>query len=196
MTEATRTNGETKFVSYEYMSISVRKEHEPLYSDCYENFGWQPIANWEPAIIQPISQVPQVSQVSPLSPGNCLIILKFKRNRNIKGKSQLNLLQKQCESALTIINSLEKSKESYPTAIALTFGLTGLIFFAGAVLSFIADIIPLFIIAVIFGLVGCALSLFNYKRVKENKTSQVAPKIEEQYEIIENICEQARDIWR
>ena len=34
-------NSETKdFVAYEYLSLDVDSDKEPLYIDCYENFGW------------------------------------------------------------------------------------------------------------------------------------------------------------
>ena len=34
-------NSETKdFVAYEYLNISVKSDKEPLYTDCYEAFGW------------------------------------------------------------------------------------------------------------------------------------------------------------
>lgn len=43
------TNSETKdFVAYEYLSLNVKSEREPLYIDCYENFGWILINNAAP----------------------------------------------------------------------------------------------------------------------------------------------------
>lgn len=39
-------NSETKdFIAYEYLSINVRSDKEPLYIDCYENIGWMIINN-------------------------------------------------------------------------------------------------------------------------------------------------------
>ena len=34
-------NGVTKdFTVYDYLSVDVELEHEQLYVDCYQNFGW------------------------------------------------------------------------------------------------------------------------------------------------------------
>jgi len=31
---------ENSFVAWEYADISVNRNHAPLYTDCYQNFGW------------------------------------------------------------------------------------------------------------------------------------------------------------
>lgn len=174
------------------MSLYVKPQYKLLYSDCYTNLGWEIHENHAEI------NIPQLIRY-PFYPfdfvGNGLTSLNLKRDRNIKGKVQLNLLQRQCESALAKINSFEREKETLPVTVSLTFGITGLLFIIGAVFSFIAHIIPLFVVAVILGITGCILSLFYYKRLKNSQASQVTQKMEEQYKIIDQICEQAKNLW-
>jgi cbb3-type cytochrome oxidase subunit 3 len=184
-----RTNSESAFVAYEYMSIYVKQEYEPVYTDCYANFGWQLIASREQL------SLPQLSSYNPLSYSDVsLINLKFKRDRNLKGRARLNPLQKKCEGILAAIDSLERRKVTVPTTIALTFGVTGFLFLVGAVISFIAHIIPLFIVALIFGLAGCVLGYWYFRYTKESREAQDERKIDEQYEMLARICEEAKDI--
>jgi hypothetical protein len=73
MIDETNIDKGSKFIAYEYMSIYVKQENEPLYSDCYANFGWQPIESREIAGIQQIT--PYYSSYTR----NSLVNLKFKK---------------------------------------------------------------------------------------------------------------------
>ena len=87
-------NSETKdFVAYEYMSINVRADKEPLYVDCYENFGWELINNT--ALVDS-----EDYYINNSINGSRQINLKFKRDRKIKNKLELMKLQRKMESSL------------------------------------------------------------------------------------------------
>jgi 5-bromo-4-chloroindolyl phosphate hydrolysis protein len=75
--------------------------------------------------------------------------------------------------------------------ISLIIGVVGTSFLAGAVFSFLAKLIPLFILLTVIGLIGCALPYFIYNKIREKKTLEVNPLIDRQFDIIYETCEKA-----
>jgi len=166
-------NNEKRFIAYEYFSTPVKQDMETVYIDCYKNFGW---------ILE--SSVLNIANINSIN-------LKFKRDRRIKNKTELSELQRKCENALIAIQHLERSKTSSATIAALIIGVLGTAFLVGAVFSFLAKQIPLFVLLGVAGLIGCTLSYFTSIKVQEKKTLEVAPLIDQQYEIIYDTCEEA-----
>ncbi|HML36833.1 MAG TPA: hypothetical protein PKA19_05305 [Bacillota bacterium] len=74
------TKNENNFIGHEYRNITVKRSMEPIYADGYTNFGWVPEGTSAP--IQSISSV----------------TMKFKRDRNIRNKAELNRLQRHFDS--------------------------------------------------------------------------------------------------
>ena len=183
-------NIETKdFVAYEYMSINVKSDKEPLYVDCYENFGWELINNT--ALVDRDDYF-----INNSTNFNKLVNLKFKRDRKIKNKLQLMNLQGKMEMALEEINRLEKQPETLGIIWALIIGLIGTIFMAGSVFSVTATR-PLYVLCVIFGFfgfIGWGLGYYMYLRVKKDKKSENTGLIEEQYNTLYDCCEQAKKL--
>lgn len=166
-------SNETKFVIYEYISVPVRQTMETLYADCFKNFGW----TLENSVLN-------ISDINS-------VILKFKRDRRIKNRKDITELQRKCENALVSIERLERSRAMTATMLSLVIGVIGVAFIVGAVFSFLAKMIPLFILLGVVGLVGCALPYFAYDKIREKKALEIAPLIDDQYEIIYDACEQA-----
>lgn len=185
------TNYETKdFVAYEYMSINVSSEKEPLYMDCYENFGWIFING--SGLVDKEDYYINNSHVN----GRKLVNLKFKRDRKIPNKVQIISLQKKCEIALKELNRLEKQPRSKATISAITIAMLGTVFMALSVFS-ITAINPIYILCVVcgvIGIVGWLLPYFVYKKEKLKKEQENIPLIEEQYNTIYNCCEQAKKL--
>lgn len=175
-------NKKSDYVAYEYLTVQIRKEMEPLYTDCYENFGWIDMNNSN-------------NKTLNVNAGNAMMTsLKFKRDRKIKNRSVLFALQKKCENALKKIDQLEKSKEMPALIFALIIGIAGLGSIAGAVFSFLSDKIFIGILAASFGCLGCVLPYYIYKKIRIEKEVKVAPLIEEQYDFVYKTCEQARSL--
>lgn len=165
-------------ISYEYKELNVKEDQASFYLDCYENFGWKQDENFPPQ-----------------NKGDS-VVLKLKRNRKIVNKVELTRLQRHFEADMQDIFSLENSKTSLATMLALVIGILGTAFMAGAVFAVTAEppIIWLCILLAIPAFAGWILPYFVYKKVKEEKTKKVTPYIEEKYDEIYEICEKGHSL--
>ncbi|MBQ9072405.1 MAG: hypothetical protein IJY25_04540 [Bacilli bacterium] len=184
-------NSETKdFVAYEYLSINVKSEKEPLYIDCYENFGWILINN--SALVDNEDYYINNSNTND----NKLINLKFKRDRRIKNKVKLLSLQRKLETSLKELEKLEREPVIVGATYAMIIGVIGTIFMALSVFSITASN-PLYIPGILFGIVGIlgwVIPYFIFLKIKGNKEQENTALIEEQYNTIYDSCEQARKL--
>ncbi len=175
-------NIKSDYVAYEYLSVDVKKNFELIYTDCYENLGWQAISSSE-------------SENVLINHGiGSMVNLKLKRARKIKNRSMLLSLQRKCEGALSKIDRLETSKESNAVIISLSIGIAGLGFLMGAVFGFLAGKLLLATVLVLLGCIGFAFPFSIYKKIKIKQESKVALLIEEQYDLIYSFCEQAKKL--
>lgn len=183
-------NSETReFVAYEYMSINVRADKEPLYVDCYENFGWELINNT--ALVDSNDYY-----INNSTNGSRHVNLKFKRDRKIKNKLELMNLQRKMEFSLEEINRLEKQPETLGIIWSLAIGLVGTIFMAGSVFAITANN-PLYVVCVICGIlgfIGWGFGYYMYLKVKKEKRRENTSLIEEQYNTLYDSCEQAKKL--
>nr|WP_253288951.1 hypothetical protein [Eubacterium sp. MSJ-13] len=149
-----------------------------FYLDCYENFGWQQDENF------------------PVQQNGGMLNIKLKRNRKLVNKVELTRLQRHFEADMEDIFSLENSKTSMATLIALSVGIVGTAFMAGSVFAVTASppIIWLCILLAVPAFAGWILPYFVYKKVREEKTKKVTPYIEEKYEEIYKICEKGHSL--
>lgn len=164
---------EGNFVGYEYMDVAVSNDMEALYTDGYPNFGW--VLDGRGHSIQGIFSAN----------------LKFKRNRKIRNKAELTRLQRQFENSVKEIERLESSKTTGASVAAYIIGIIGTAFMAGAVFSYLAEILLLCIILAIPAFVGWIIPYFCYLRIQAKKTAQVTPLIDQQYDSIYSVCEKA-----
>lgn len=184
-------NSETKdFVAYEYLSIDVDSEKEPLYIDCYENFGWMLINNT--ALIDKDDYYINNYNTS----NKKMVNIRFKRDRKIKNKVKLLSLQRKLELSLKEIERLEKEPFTKGLIISMSVGLIGTVFLALSVFS-ITLVSPLyipFILCGIIGIIGWVLPYFIYKKIKILKEKENVSLIDEQYNTIYDSCEQAKKL--
>ena len=160
------------FVGYEYKEITTTREMEGVYADGYPNFGWK------------------LDGVNQSAIGLSIVNLKFKRDRKIKNKAELSRLQRQFEAGIAEIGNLERSKTSAAFIIAMTVGLIGTAFMAGATFAFVyAAMIPLMIILAIPGFIGWLLPYTLYKKSMAKRNATVTPLIDKQYDSMYEICE-------
>lgn len=174
MSEITR--GSDGFVAYEYKDILVQRDFKSLYEDSYPCFGWILEGNSSPVL------------------GFSLVSLKFKRDRKIRNKAELTRLQRQFESNVKEIESLENSKAVKAQITAFTIGILGTAAMAGSVFAFLAAMIPLMIILAVPGFAGWILPYFCYTRVLKKRIDMVTPLIDQQYDSIAETCEKANSL--
>lgn len=176
----TQESKKSDYVAYEYLSVNVNKEFAPIYTDCYENLGWQNIISLDNENIIIIRGKEQ------------MVNLRFRRARKIKNRSMLVSLQKKCENALRKINKLEKSKETGAMIASLTIGATGLSFLIGGIFSFLSSKTAMVVVSFLLACIGFVFPYYTYKKMRISRDLKVAPLIEEQYDLIYEVCEQAR----
>lgn len=184
-------NSETKdFVAYEYLSLEVDSEKEPLYIDCYENLGWmlinhQALLDKEDYFINHLNSS-HYRQIN----------LKFKRDRRIKNKGQLLTLQRKLEASLKEIDRLEKEPNSKGVIVAMVIGMIGTFFLTISVFAITATN-PLYFLGTlsgIIGILGWILPFFAYQNKKSSTEKTNVILIDEQYNNIYDTCEQAKKL--
>lgn len=184
-------NSETKdFIAYEYLSLNVPSEKEPLYLDCYENFGWMVVNH------AGLVEKEDYYLNHPNIGDKRMVNIKMKRDRKIKNKIELISLQRKVESALKEMERLEKEPESKGYISAFSIGMIGTVFMAISVFAITATK-PIYILGVLFGIIGILgwiLPYFAYKNIKTEKEKENISLIDEQYNTIYDSCEQARKL--
>ncbi len=160
------------YVGYEYKEVVVESSQISQYLDGYENFGW---------ILDKNHQINE----------NGSTILRLKRDRKIINKAELTRLQQNFEDCMKQIDGLEKSKHKSAVIAALTIGLIGTTFMAGATFAAVHQppIIWLCILLAIPGFLGWIVPYFAYNYMLNKRNEMVAPLIEAKYEEIHTVCE-------
>lgn len=169
---------EQEFAMYEYKELSVSSAQASFYLDCYENFGWKQDEHFAP------------------QNRNEKLVLKLKRNRKIANKAELTRLQRNFEADLKEIEALENSKTTLATMLSLIVGILGTACMAGAVFAVTADppIVWLCVLLAIPAFAGWIFSYFIFRKVKERKTTQITPYIEQKHDEIYEICEKGHSL--
>lgn len=184
-------NSETKeFVAYEYLSINVKSSKETLYIDCYENMGWK-LTN-QTALVDSEDYYVNNSNLND----DKLINLKFKRDRRIKNKVELQLLQKKMEEALKEIERLERESFVKGAIKSMTLGSIGTIFLAISVFAIVAET-PLYVLSVLTGIpgiIGWIVPYFVFLKEKRKVEDINKSLIEEQYNTLYDNCEKGKKL--
>lgn len=166
-----------QFIGFEYKDKTIKKAYVSLYTDSYENFGWE---------LDSMSNNLQ-------SPNT--VNMKFKRDRKIRNKAELTRLQRQFDSLVEQIDALERSKNSFATAMALLIGIIGTAFMAGSVFAIsYGENIPLMIVLAVPAFMGWAAPYFVYEHIRKNKTKTIEPLIDEKYEEIYEVTKRANSL--
>lgn len=161
------------FMGYEYRNITVKKTMQAVYADSFGNFGW--IAE---GIEDTVGKVDSV-------------VMKFKRDRKIRNKSELTRLQRQFEACTVEIVSLERSKVTKAAGIAYAVGVIGCAFMAGSVFAVTAGNIPLCVILAVPGFLGWIAPYLLFRSISAKKTEAVTPLIDQKYDELYSVCEKA-----
>ena len=157
-----------EFTAYEYKSVRVESDMLCLYLDAYESFGWQ-----------------ADERFSALA-GDGTGTLRLKRDRKIMNRMELTRLQRNFEGCMEEIAQLEERKTAGATAAAISVGVIGTAFLAGATFAATAaqPRIVLCILLAVPGFLGWILPYFVFQRVKRKKTAEMDLLIEKKYDEI------------
>ena len=194
-------NNKKNFVVYEYKNVNVKRDSAGMHIDCMENFGWSLIeddgydfqallSNLNPVNLgRNIADAAQCfGETADASP---TITLKFKRDRRIENKQQLDKLEKEYEEALSAINKIERKNSAQTMGVSLGTGIIGAVFVGLSVYSFISSNIVLGTLFAVVGAAGWAIGFFSNQKVGKKKSVQSGPQVQEQLGIAYNACEQA-----
>ena len=118
-------------------------------------------------------------------------MLRLKRDRKIINKMELTRLQRNFEACVEQIGHLEREKTSRPSILAITVGILGTAFMAGATFAVTAEppLIALCIVLAVPGFLGWILPYFLYRAAVRKQTEKITPLIEGKYDEIYEICE-------
>jgi hypothetical protein len=167
-------------VSYDYKTIKVKRDMETMVVDTYGNLGWEFVG-------------------SSASTGSLFHInLSFKRDRNIENKQNLLRLQEKAESTLQNIEYLQDGKGSAGLITGITTGTIGALTFGGGMSMAMllgVDTVGFMIGGIALGVVGIGIALLAFvirKKVKRAKLAKIEPALENEYNKLADICEQAK----
>lgn len=169
------------YIGYEYKELVVDKKQVSFYLDGFENFGWE--------IDERYPQVVESNQ-------NGKTIIKLKRNRKIMNKAELTRLQRNFEDCMRQIDSLEGSKTSLATVVALIIAILGTAFMTCATFAAVHEppFILLCIVLAIPGFIGWFMPVFAYRKIVRTKTQELAPLIEKKQDEVYEICEKGHKL--
>ena len=168
----------TSFVGYDYKEIHAEGEKMSFYLDCYQSFGWTPDERTSEAALRGREK------------------LTLKRDRKIINKVELTRLQRHFEACIAELKELERSKTTMASICAITVGLCGTAFLAGATFA-VVHVPPLILLTVVLaipGFLGWILPYFLYRTMVRRRTKVVNELMERKYDEIYEICEKGHQL--
>lgn len=163
------------YIEWEYHDINVPRYQINLYKDCYENFGW--------FFIEAMKIGGDVHNEVSVENDKDQLKLKFKRNRNIENKNELNRLQAECEVALKEIKRLEGKKSAAEIGPLIGFGAIGMISLVASIFNLISTSFGRGFFLLIISLISWFLAYYSFNRQKRYANAMTL-KIHEQLEIL------------
>lgn len=173
-----------RYIGYEYKEVKADSAKASFLIDGYENFGWQVDTN----VAGNVQEERKRNLGIEISDK---ITIRLKRERHIINKAELTRLQRNFDACVREIEELEKRKTSSAAMVAVTTGIIGTAFMAGATFAATAQPphILLCTILAVPGFIGWILPFFLYRRIVKAKTEEISPLIEGKYDEIDEICE-------
>ena len=189
------------FVAYEYKNVTVKRNSAGMYIDCMENFGWSLVENDGYDVgalltnLNPVNLGKNIANAAQsfgetADPSETMT-LKFKRDRRIENKQQLEKLEREYEDALSAIQKAERKNAAQTMGISLGTGIIGTVFIGLAVYNFVFSNTVLGVVFAAIGAVGWAIGFFSNMKIGKKKSSQTEPYVQEQLNIVYSSCEKA-----
>jgi len=189
------------FVGYEYKTVNATRDSAGMYIDCMENFGWSLVENDGYNVQDSLSSLNPVNfgrniasaaqtfgETADAAPA---MTLKFKRDRRIENKQQLEKLEREYEDALSAIQKAERKNIAQTMGISLGTGIIGTAFIGLAVYNFVFSNTVLGVVFAAIGAVGWAIGFFSNMKIGKKKSTQTEPYVQEQLNIVYSTCEKA-----
>ena len=175
---------EKEITSYDYKTVRVRRQLEAMVTDAYEALGWEMVGS-------------SVSQG-----GIYHVNLSFKRNRKVANKTDLLKLQERIDSTLINIEMLMGKKKWAGMTSGIVTGTIGALTLGGGmamVMELGVDPTKAGWIAggIALGVVGIGICLLGWligKKVKTRTGIKVDPMLDQEYNKLADICDEARKI--
>lgn len=170
---------EKDFVSYEYVTKTVKAKDQTRAIDLYESFGWE------------------VTQTTPTAVDG--VTLSLKRDRKIKHKQELVKLERQAEELFATIGRQQSAKTCGASVFSYIFGcIAALILGGGMSLTMLIEgSVPAMVGGIFLGIVGiamCGVNYLIYKKLAEKKTKQLLPIIDDNEEKLANLLERGNEL--
>ena len=189
------------FVAYEYKNVTVKRNSAGMYIDCMENFGWSLVENDGYDVgslltnLNPVNLGKNIANAAQsfgetADPSETMT-LKFKRDRRIENKQQLDKLEREYEEALSAIHKVERKNVAQTMGISLGTGIIGTLFIGLAVYNFVFSNIILGVLFAAVGAIGWAIGFFSNMKIGKKKSTQTEPYVQEQLNIVYSTCEKA-----
>jgi len=192
------------FVAYEYKNITVKRDTATVYIDCLENFGWEPVEDdgYElQALISKLNPVHLGTNIAHAAQSfgetgdvSETVTLKFKRDRRIANKQEIDKLERKCEDALAAIGGMERKNNAYTMGISLGSGIVGTAILALSVYSFMSSNVVIGVLTAILGVAGWGVGFFANLKLGKKKSAQTEPMIQAQLDVAYSACEQAHTL--
>lgn len=178
----TLTTTNTAPTTFDYCTVDVPRGKYALYADTYRNFGWVPDGSDR--------------TVGPARKR----VLRLRRDRAVRSV-ELTELQRNAETALATIDSLERSRTTAASVVAYAFGAIGSVLLAASVFAMqdtIAvpdllgglDPVTVFLVGA-GGLVNWAIAPVAFQLVRAARTKRIRPAVDRQFDVVYGACEAA-----
>ena len=164
-------------IIYDYKTVKVKREVESLVCDTYQNLGWE------------------LTNTSSVEGSLFYINLSFRRNRKIENKVELLKLQEKVDNTILTIDSLQRKKKNSGMSTSIAVGIVGALTFGGGLsMTMLLQGVGYMVGGIALGLVGagiCGLSYLLFKKINKKNSVKLQPMIENEYDKLADICEQA-----
>lgn len=194
-------NERENFVAYEYKNISVTRDNATMYIDSMKNFGWTLVeddginAQDIMSLLNPVNfgmNIANTAQtLTGASDGSGALTLKFKRDRKIENRQELDELERKFREVLSEAAKIERRSNGQAMSVTLGTGIIGAAFIGLAVYSFMSANIFLGILFATVGLIGWAVGAYFGLRSGSAKSEKIEPQIQEKLDKAYEACEQA-----
>lgn len=171
-----------KAIVYDYKTVSVRREMEPMFIDTYENLGWE--------MINTTLQAGALTHVN----------VSFKRDRKIKNKVALSKIQNKVDITLSNINKINLSKQSAGVPEGLTVGICGALIFGGGMsMCMCLQGVGYMIGGIALGVMGVGVALLGWlthNKCRNKKLAKLEPMLDEELNKLSDLCEEGHNLLK
>lgn len=165
--------------SFEYARTVVKSDLAQVAVDCYESLGYE------------------LTDQRASAPGG-QVTLSFRCSRKVSSKAQLSKIQRTMDDTLASIASMEGEKTKKATTQAIVIGVVAaLVLGLGMCCTMVWTqlMIPGIVIG-LAGIAGCLYAYVRYRAICVAETARLNPAIEDAYDRLATLCEEAQAVLR